>query len=172
MGKQWKQWQTLYFGAPKSLHMVNCSHEIKRSLLFGRKAISNLDSILKSRDITLPTKVHLVKAIVFVVIIYGCESWIIKNINSWALKNWYFWTVLLEKILESPFNSKEINSVNPRGNQSWIFIGRTDAEAETPILWPPNVKYWLTGRPWCWKRLKAGREGDDTEWDGWVASST
>ena len=91
MGKQGKQWQTLYFGAPKSLHMVNCSHEIKRSLLFGRKAISNLDSILESRDITLPTKVCLVKAMVFPVVMYGCESWTVKKTECWRIDACELW---------------------------------------------------------------------------------
>ena len=101
--------------------------------------MTNLDSILKSRDITLPTKVHLVKAMVFPVVMYGCESWTIK-------KNWWFWTVVLEKTLESPLDCKEIQPVHPKGNQSWIFIGRTDAEAETTILWPPDMKNWLIRR--------------------------
>ena len=101
------------------------SHEIKRCLLLGRKAMTNLDSILKSRDITLSTNVHLVKAMVFPVVMYGCESWTIKK--SWAVKNWCFWTVGLEKTLESPFDCKEIKAVHPKGDQSWIFIGRTDA---------------------------------------------
>ena len=88
------------------------------------------------------------------------------------LRNWCFWTVVLKKTLESPLDSKEIQPVNPRGNQSGIFIGRTD-EAETPILWPPDGKNGLTGkRPWCWERLKAGGEGDDRGWDGWMGSQT
>ena len=89
------------------------------------------------------------------------------------LKNWCFWTVVLEKTLESPLDYKEIQPVHPKGNQSWIFIGRTDVEAETPILWPPDCKK-LTHleRPWCWERLKAGGEGDDRGWDGWMASPT
>ena len=115
----------------------DCSHEIKRCLLLGRKAMTNLDSILKHRDITLPTKVHLVKAMVFSVT-YGCESWDYKE--SWMPKNWCFWTVVLEKTLESPLNCKEIQPVNLKGNPSWIFTGRTDAETETPILWPPDAK--------------------------------
>ena len=86
-------------------------------------------------------------------------------------KNWCFWTVVLEKTLESPLDCKEIQPVHSKGNQSWIFIGRTDAEAETPILWPPDAKNWLWKRPWCWERLKAGGEGDDRGWDGWMASS-
>ena len=112
------------------------SHEIKRHLLLGRKAMTNLDSILKGRDITLPINVHLVKAKVFPVVMYGCESYE----ESWALKNWCFWTVVLEKILESPLDCKENKPVNPEENQSWIFIGRTDAEAEAPTLWPQDVK--------------------------------
>ena len=91
-----------------------------------RKVMTNLDSIFKSRDITLPAKVRLVKAMVFPVVMYVCESWNYKQ--SWAQKNWCFWTVMLEKTLESPSDSKVIQQVHPKGNQSWIFIGRTDAE--------------------------------------------
>ena len=129
----------------------DCSHEIERLLLLGSKAMTNLDSILKSRDVTLLTKVHLVKAMVF------CSSyvwmWELYYKESWALKNWCFWSVVLEKTLESPLNSKKIKPVNPKGNQSWIFIGRIDAEAETPIFWPPDVKNWL-----IWKDPDAGRD--------------
>ena len=88
------------------------------------------------------------------------------------VKNWYFWTVVLERTLECPLDLKEIKPVSPKGNQSWIFIGRTDAEAETLILWPPDVKSSLWKRPWCWERLKAAGEGDDRGWDGWMASLT
>ena len=97
--------------------------------------MTNLDSILKSRDITLPTKVCLVKAMVFPVVIFqlDCEE-------GWAPKNWCFWTVVLEKTLESPLDSKKIHPVNPKGDQSLVFIGRTDAKAETPILWRPDAK--------------------------------
>ena len=149
---------------------ADCSHEIKRHLLFGRKAMTNLDSILKSRDITLPTKIYLVKVMVF----SSCHVWMweLDYKESWALKNWCFWTVVLEKTLESPLDSKEIKLVNPKGNQSWIFIGRTDAEAETPILWPPDAKKWLiwkdphAGKDWRWE--ETGTIG----WDGWMASLT
>ena len=89
---------------------------------------------------------------VFPVVMYGCESWTSFFI-SWAPKNWWFWTVVLEKTLESPLDYKQIQPVNSKGNQSWIFIERTDAEAETPILWPPDVKYWL-----LWKGPDAGKE--------------
>ena len=150
MGKQWKQWQTLFWGAADG----DCSHEIKRRLLLGRKARINLDGILKSRDIIFSTKVHLVKAMVFPLVMYG-----VGLKESWALKNW---TVVLDKTLKSPLDCKEIKPVNPKGNQSWIFIGRTDVEAETSIPWPPDAKSWLIWkRPWCWERLKAGGEGDD-----------
>ena len=118
----------------------DCSNEIKRRLLLGRKVMTNLDSILKSRDITLSTKFCLVKAMVFPVVMYGCESW---TIESWVPKYWCFWTVVLEKTLESPLDCQP---VLPKENQSWIFIGRTDAEAETPIFWPPDVKNWLFGK--------------------------
>ena len=128
----------------------DCSHEIKRCLPLGRKAMINLDNILKSRDITLPTKVHLVKAMVFSVIMYGCESWTMKKVEP---KNWCFWTVVLEKTLESPLDCKEVKLVHPKGNQSWIFIGRTDAAAETPILCPPDSKNWL-----IWKYPDVGKD--------------
>ena len=135
-----------------------------------KKLIPNLDSVLKSRDITLPTKVHLVKAMVFPLVMYGCE---LDYKESWVMKNWCFWTVVLEKTLDSPLDRKEIKPVHLKGNQSWIFIGKTDAKAETPILWPPDVKeltHWK--RPWCWERLKAGGERDDRGWDGWMTSLT
>ena len=99
--------------------------------------------------------------------------WELDCEESWALKKWCFWTVVLEKTLESPLDCKEIQPVHPKGDQSWVFIGRTDAEAETPVLWPPQWKE-LTHlkRPWCWEGLNAGGEGDDRGWDGWVASPT
>ena len=136
-----------------------CSHKIKRCLLLGRKVKTNLDSILKSRNVTLPTKVCLVKAMVFPVVIYGCESWTIKKAEkkrkkeSWAPKNWCFWTVVLEKTLESPLDCKEIQPVHPKGNQSCVFIGSTGVEAETPIFWPPDVKSWL-----IWKEPDVGKD--------------
>ena len=102
---------------------------------------------------------------------YGCESWTIKMADCRRIDA--FKTVVLEKTPESPLDCKEITPVNPKGNQSWIFIGRTDAEAETLIRWPPDAKNSLIRKnPWCWERLKAGREGDDRGWDGWMASPT
>ena len=114
----------------------DCSHEIKRCLLLGRKAMTNLDSILKSRDLTLPTRVHLVKAIVFPVVMYGCENWTIKKAECQRIDAFE----LLEKTLPSSLDCKKIQPVNPKGNQSRILIGRTDAKAEAPILWQPDVK--------------------------------
>ena len=133
----------LILGGSKITADGDCSHEIKRCLLLGRKAVTNLDSILKSRDITLPTKVHLVKAMVSPEVMYGCESWTIKKaecrrINAFEL--WY-WRRLL-----SPLDCREIQPVHPKGNQSWVFIGRTDTETETLILWPPDVKNRLIGK--------------------------
>ena len=96
---------------------------------------------IKSRDITLLTKVHLLKAMVFPVVMNGCESWTIKK-----AKNWCFWAVVLKETLESPLDCKKIQPVHPKGNQSWICIGRADAEAESPILWPPDAKNWLIGK--------------------------
>ena len=92
--------------------------------------------------------------------------------ESWALKNWWLWAMVLEKTLESPLDCKEIQPVHPKGDQSWVFIGRTDAEAETPILWPPHAKSWLIGKDPNAEGLVAGGEGDDRGWDGWMASLT
>ena len=111
----------------------DCSHEIKRCLIFGRKLMTNPDSILKSRDITLPTMVHLVKAMVFPVVMYGCESWTIKKAEHWRIDAFELWCSKKEKTLDSPLDCKEIQPIHPKGNHSWIFIGRTDTEAETPI---------------------------------------
>jgi len=112
--------------------------------------MTNLDSIWKSRDITLSIKVHLVKAMVFQ---WSCMDVRVGLWKSWALKNWCFWTVVLEKPLESPLDCKEIQPVHPKGDQSWVFIGGTDVEAETPILWPPDAESWL-----IWKYSDAGKD--------------
>ena len=122
----------------------DCSHEIKRRLLLGRQVMSNLNSIFKSRDITLPKKGPSTQG-------YGFSSghvwmWELDCEESWAPRNWCFWTVVLEKTLESPLDCKEIQPVHSKGDQSWVFFGRTDAEAETPVLWPPHGKSWLVGK--------------------------
>ena len=145
MGKQWKHWQTLFWGAPKSLQMVAAAIKL-RHLLLGRKAMTKLDSRHYFAD-KGPSSQS-----------YGFSSshmwmWELDYKEGQALKNWCFWTVVLEETLLSPLDYKEIQTVHPKGNQSWIFIGRTDAEAETPVLWPPDVKTWL-----IWKDPDAGKD--------------
>ena len=134
MGKQWKQWLTLFFWAAKSLHMVTAAMKLKDACSLEEKLWA--ENILKSRDITLPTKVCSSQG-------YGFSSshvwmWELDYKERWVPKNWCFWTVVLQKTLESPLDSKEIKLVNLKGNEPWIFIGRTDAEV--PILWPPDAK--------------------------------
>ena len=148
----------------------DCSHEIKRHLLLGRKVMTNLDSVLKGRDITLPTKVCLVKAMIFFQ--WSCMdvSWTIKKA---VLKCWCFWTVVLEKILESPLDCKEIQPVRPKGDQSRLFIRSTEVEAETPVFWPPDVKCWLiwkdpdVGKDWRWEK-KEKIEDEMVGWHHWL----
>ena len=136
-----KQWQTIFLGS-KFTAVGNCSHEIKRPLLLGRNAMTNLDSLLKSRDITLPTKVRR---------IYDFSNsyvwmWELDHKEGCVLKNWCFRTVMLEKTHKSPLDCKELKPVNPKGDQPWIFIAMTDAEAEALVLWPPDAKSWLIGK--------------------------
>ena len=148
----------------------DCSHEIKRHLLLRREAMTYLDSILKSRDITLPTKVSLVKAMVFPIVMYGCESWIIKKAEHWRID------ALNCGVGEDSWESLGLQGdppVHTKGNESWIFIGRTDAEAETLILWPPDANNWL-----IWKDPDAGKdwrheekgmtEDDMVGWHRWL----
>ena len=166
MGKQWKHWQTLFWGSSKITADGDCSHEIKRCLLLGRKVMTNLDSVLKQRHY-FANKGPSSQG-------YGFSSthvwmWKLDSKESWVLKHWCFWTVVLEKTLESPLDCEEVKPIHPKGDQSWAFIERTDVEAETPIFWPPDVKNWLSG---CWERWKAGGKGDDRGWDGWMASPT
>ena len=113
-------------------------HEIKSCMLLGRKAMTNLDSILKSRDITLLTEVCLLKATVFPVVIYGCESWIVKKAEGQRIDAFELWC--WRRLFESPLDCKEIQPAHPEGAQPWDFFGRNDAKAETPVLWPPHVK--------------------------------
>ena len=142
----------------------DCSHEIKRHLILGRKAMTKLDSILKSRDITLSTKFHLVKALVFPVVIYGCKS--IKEAERRRIDAFELWCWRRVLTARRPLDCKDIQPIQPKGDQSWIFIGRTDAEAETPILWPPDAKSWLirkdpdAGKDW-WREKKGTTEDED-----------
>ena len=155
MGKQWKQCQTLFFGGSKITADGDCSHEIKRCLLLGRKVLTNLDSIYKQRhyfaDEGLSSQGYG----------FSCGHvwmWELDCEEGWALKNWCFWTVVLEKILESPLDCKEIQPVHSEGDQPWDFFVRNDAEAEPPVLWPPHVKSWLIG-----KHSDAGRDWGQEE---------
>ena len=134
--------------------------------------MTKLDSILKSRDITLPTKVRLVKAMVFPVVMYGCESWTMKKAEHWRTDAFELWC--WRRLLRVPWTSRRSNqSIRPKGDQSWVFIGRTDVEAETPIFWLPDAKNWLIWKdPDSGKRLRAGGKGDNRRWDGWMASPT
>ena len=170
MGKQWKQCQSLFLGAPKITSDGGCSHEIERRLFLGRKTMTNLDNVLKSRHYF--TNKHLYCQS------YGFSSSHILMLEldpkeSWAPKNWWFWTMVLEKPLESSSDCKEIQPVHPKGNQFWIFIRRTDAEAETPILWPPDAKNWFTGKDpdagkdWRWEE----KETTEDEMFGWHHNS-
>ena len=147
----------------------DCSHEIKRCLLLGRKVMANLDSVLKSRDITLPMKVCIAKAIVSP----GSHVWIweLDRKEGWALKNWCFWSVVSEKTLVRPLDCKEIKPVNPKGNQSWLVHWKDwcwSWSCNTLATWCEELTHWK--RPWCWGRLKAGRAGNNRGWDGWMAS--
>ena len=164
MEKNWEQWQTLFWVAPKSLQPWN-----KNTLTPWKKIMANLDSILKSRDIILLTKVHLVKAMVFPVVMYGCENWTVKKAEHWRTDAF---ELVLEKTFDSPLDSKEIQPVHPKGNQSWKFIGRSDAKGETPILWLPDAKSWL-----IWNDPYAGEDWGQEEkrmtgWDGRMAYPT
>ena len=147
------------------------NHEIKRRLLLGRKAMTSLDSRLKSRDITLLTKIHLAQS-------YDFSSshvwmWELDHKEGWVLKNGCFWTVVLEKTLESPLDCKEIKPVNPKGNQPWIFIGWTDSEAGAPIVWPPDAKSQLirkdpdAGKDWR-QEEKGTTEDETVGWHHWL----
>ena len=141
----------------------DCSHAIKRCLLLGRKVMTNLDSVLKRRDIILPTKSILVKALVFAIVMYGCESWTIKKLS------------IEEQMLlncgvgEDSWESLGLQPVHPKGGQSWVLIGRTDAEAEAPVLWPPDAKNWLilkdADAEKDWRREEKGTTED--EMVGW-----
>ena len=173
MANWWKTIETMadfIFLGSKITADGDCSHEIKRRFLLGRKVMTNLDSIFKSRDITLPTKIHLVKADFSIGHVW---MWELDYKESWVPKNWCLWTVVLENTLESPLDCKEIQPVHPKGIQSWIFIGRTDAEAETPILWPPDVKIWLiwkdpdAGKDWR-QEEKAMTEDEMVGWHHWL----
>ena len=169
MGKQWKQWLTLIFLDSKITADGECSHEIKRRLFLGRKVMTNLDSILKSRDITLPTKVHLVKAMVFPVVMYGCESWTIKKaehqrIDAFELCCW--WILLRVPWTAGISNQSVLKEVSPDHWRDWCWSWNSNILA----TWSEELIHWK--RLWCWEKLKAGGEGDNRGCVGWMASPT
>ena len=171
MGKQCKEWQTLFSWAPISQQMVIAAMKLKKCLLLGRKAMSNLDSILKRQSHYVADKGLYSQS-------YGFSSshvwmWELDNKESWTQKNLCFWTVVLEKILESPLNCKEINPVNPKGIsilnihwKDWCWSWNSNIFA----TWCEKLTHWKI--PWCWERLMAGGEGDERGWDDWMASLT
>ena len=157
MGKQWKQFQTLFLGAPKSLQIVIAVMKLKDAYSLEGKLWPTYTAYWKQRYYYANKGLSSQG--------YGLSSghiwmWESNCEESWAPKNWWFWTVVLEKTLESPLDCKEIQPVHPKGDQPWVFCGRNDAEAETPMLWPPDAKNWL-----IWKDPDAGK-------DGWMASPT
>ena len=169
MKKQWKQWQTLPFLGSQITAVGDCCHEIKRRLLLGRKVMTNLDRILKSRDIS--NKGPFSQSYCF-----HCSHvwmWELDYKQGWVPKNSCFWTVVLDKTLEGPLDCKEIKPVHPEGDQSWVFIGRTDAKAETLILWAHDVKNWLiwkdpnSGKDWG-KEEKGMTESEMVGWHHWL----
>ena len=170
MGKQWKRCQTLFLGGSKITADGDWSHEIKRCLLLGRKVMTNPDSIFKSRDITLPTKVRLVKAMVFPVVMYGCESWTVKKAECWRIDAFELWC--WRRLLRVPWTAKRSNQSILK-EQSWDFFGRNDTKAETPVLWPPHAKSWLigkdsdAGRDWG-QEEKGTTEDEMAGWHHWL----
>ena len=174
MRKQWKELQTLFSWVPKSLQTVTAVMKLNDICSLEEKLWQVRQHIEKER-LCFAAKGPSSQS-------FGFSSshvwmWELYHKESWAPMNWCFWTVVLEKTLENPLNCKETKPVNPKGNQSWIFIGRTDAEAETPetpetplATWYEELTHWK--RPWCWERLKAGGEGEDRGRDGWMASPT
>ena len=126
------------FGGSKITADFDCRHAIKRCLLLGRKVMTNLESILKSRDIALPAKFGLVKAMVFPVVMYGCESWTVRKAERRRIDAFELWC--WRRLFESPLDCKKIQPVHSEGDQPWDFFGRNDAKAETPVLWPPHAK--------------------------------
>ena len=142
------------------------SHEIRRWLLLGRKAMTNPDSVVKSRDITLPTKVHIVKAVVFPMVIYWCESWTVKRLRAEELMPS---NCGVEKTPESPLDCKEIKPINLKGNQLWILLGKDWCwSASTLVTWCEQLTHWKS--PWCWEKLRAEGEEGIRGWDNWLAS--
>ena len=168
-GKQWKQRQTLFLGGSKITADGDCSHEIKRRLLLGRKVMTNLDSILKSRDITLLTEVRLVRAMVSPVVMYGCETWTIEKAERRRIDAFELWC--WRRLLSVPWTARRSNQsiqkeINPEYSLEGLMLSWN---SNTLATWCEELTHWQ--RPWCWEGLKAGG-GDDREWDGWMVSPT
>ena len=161
-GKVKTETDFIFFGSKITVD-GDCSREIRRCLLIGRKAVINLDTVWKSRDSTLLTKAYIIKVMVFLIVMYRCETWTIKKAEHQRIEAFELWCWI--RLLYS----KKIKAVNPKGNQPWIFIGRTDAKAEAPILWPPDARSWLTGKysdtGKDWGQEEKGATEDER--DGW-----
>ena len=170
MGQQWKQWQTLLPWAPKSLQMVASAMKLKDACSLGEKLWPTPEHT-KKQSHHFANKGLYSQTMIFPVVMYGSDSWTIKKAEHRridAFELWYW-----EKTLESPLDYKEIKAVNPKGNQSWIFIGRADTEADTPTLWPPDAQSWLTGKdPYAGKDWSQEEEEKGTTEDSWMASPT
>ena len=170
MGKQWHSGWLYFSGGSKITANGDFSHEIKRHLFLGRKVMTNLDSVLKSRDITLLTKVYIVKAVVFLVVMYGCEGWTIKKAEHWRIDAFELWC--WRRLLRVPWTARRstqaiLNEISPGCSLEGLML---KLNPNTLATWCEELTH--LKRPWCWKRLKAGREGDHTGWDGWMASAT
>ena len=166
MGKEWKQWETT-LGGSKITADGDCIHEVKRCLLLGRKAMTSLESILKSRHITLPTEIHLVKDMVFPVVTYGCESWTIKKAERQRIDSFELWC---SKDLRVPWTTRRSNQlilkkINPEYSLEALML-KLKLQYFGHLMW--RMTHWK--RPWCWESLKVGGEGDNRGWDGWMAS--
>ena len=155
-------------GGSKITEDSDCSHEIKRHSLLGEKVMTNLDSILKSRDITLSTKFHRVKAMVFPVVIYGCESWTIKKAQCRRIDAFELWC--WRRLLRAPWTARRSNQSILKGISPGCSLEGLMLNSNTLATWYKELTHWK--RPWCWERLKATGERDNRGWDGWMASST
>ena len=169
MGKQWKV-SDFILGGSKIIADCDCSHEIKRCLLLGRKVMTNLDSIFKSRDITLPTKVHLVKAMVFLVVMYGCESWTVNKAESWRIDAFELWC--WRRLLRAPWTARRSNQPILKEIIPGCSLKGLILKLKLQYFGHVMLNVDSLERPWCWEGLGARGEGDDRGWDGWMASPT
>ena len=172
MGRNWKQWQILFWGGSKITADGDCSYKIKRCLLLGRKAMTKNAFLLESRDVTLPTKVHLVKATVFPVVMYGCESWTVKKAEHQridAFEPWYWRRLLRVPWTARRSNQSILKEISPEYSLEGLIL-KLKLHFNTLATWCKELTHWK--RPWRWETLKAGGEGDNRGWDGWMVSWT